>query len=521
MSSDPCSQESGVRALLEHLTGPSRGSISWLAADCVIASVGHDRRLHLRAEGGEPAPGRPVARLTWSGEDYAVEAIDDQRVWVNGQETKTARLRHGDVIEFGETGPISRLRLCTRMFPIRWSLEDMVGDAIAYVRASRKPLGPRLSTAATDVVRRIAVETTLLFRATVILVIIGLIAFGYSQYLQGQRLEESIRQEAIRLEGIAAALAQARREALTRADLRALREDVELRVSTNAERLRALERRSEAAARIISGSIGSIALLQGAYGVRHIATGRLLRHVLGPGGTPLITPFGQPMLSPDGTGPPVEIQFTGTGFVVRGGPQLVTNLHVATPWAAAQARRAFAVEGLEPEILKLVAYLPGHVEPIDARVARVSDAADLAILELAELPSGIEGLALAGDLPQAGEEVIVMGYPAGLRSLLAQSGAEFLKSLEAEEDADFWKVAVRLSERGMIVPLASRGIIGKVAAEAIVYDAETTYGGSGGPVLNSEGEVVAVNAAILPEFGGSNIGVPVARLREILEAVQD
>ena len=227
------------------------------------------------------------------------------------------------------------------------------------------------------------------------------------------------------------------------------------------------------------------------------------------------------MLSPMGTGPPVEVQFTGTGFLVEGGPHLITNRHVATPWATEQARQAFATEGLEPEILRLVAYLPGHEEPIEAHVARVSEVADLALLEMAEMPAGVQGLALADGLPQAGDEVIVMGYPAGLRSLLAQSGAEFLKSLETEEDADFWKVAERLAERGMIVPLASRGIVGKVAAEAIVYDAETTYGGSGGPVLDREGKVVAINAAILPEFGGSNIGVPVARLREILEATQN
>ncbi len=53
-----------------------------------------------------------------------------------------------------------------------------------------------------------------------------------------------------------------------------------------------------------------------------------------------------------------------------------------------------------------------------------------------------------------------------------------------------------------------------------MYDAETTSGGSGGPVLSLDGRVVAVNAAILPEFGGSNLGVPVARVHALIERLR-
>ena len=38
----------------------------------------------------------------------------------------------------------------------------------------------------------------------------------------------------------------------------------------------------------------------------------------------------------------------------------------------------------------------------------------------------------------------------------------------------------------------------------------TTHGGSGGPVIGLDGRVVAVNSAIIPEFTGSNLGVPAA-----------
>ncbi len=110
-----------------------------------------------------------------------------------------------------------------------------------------------------------------------------------------------------------------------------------------------------------------------------------------------------------------------------------------------------------------------------------------------------------------------MGYPTGLRSMLAQTGDAFIEKLQAGENLDFWAVAARLSEEQFIRPLASRGIIGQVTQATVVYDAETTHGGSGGPVLDINGNVIAVNAAIIPEYGGSNLGIPAEYARRLLE----
>jgi S1-C subfamily serine protease len=81
---------------------------------------------------------------------------------------------------------------------------------------------------------------------------------------------------------------------------------------------------------------------------------------------------------------------------------------------------------------------------------------------------------------------------------------------------DFWTIGERLARAEHIQPLATRGIVGQVSRSAVVYDAETTHGGSGGPVLNLMGQVIAVNAAILKEFSGSNIGVPVGRASSLI-----
>ena len=241
----------------------------------------------------------------------------------------------------------------------------------------------------------------------------------------------------------------------------------------------------------------------------------MLRHVLGPDDLPVLLPTGQPLLSMQGNGPVAEIQFTGTGFLIEGSGTLVSNRHVARPWETGTGMGGLSGGRLEPVLLKFVGYLPGVSAPFDIEALKVSDDADLAVLRFTNPPEGAAGLRLAADPPDSGDDVILMGYPTGLRSMLAQSGPLFLEDLEAARDVDFWSVARRLSDAGLIAPLASRGIVGKVTPDAIVYDAETTHGGSGGPVLNRDGEVVAVNAAILPEFGGSNLGIPVKWLREL------
>jgi S1-C subfamily serine protease len=66
-----------------------------------------------------------------------------------------------------------------------------------------------------------------------------------------------------------------------------------------------------------------------------------------------------------------------------------------------------------------------------------------------------------------------------------------------------------LAQRKLIRPLVTQGHVGDVLADKIVYDAQTTSGGSGGPLLNREGSVIGVTFAVVKGFGGSNFGVPI------------
>jgi S1-C subfamily serine protease len=401
--------------------------------------------------------------------------------------------------------------------PVRKTIPDILSDSVAYLRASRQPVAKRVFRASGTLLWQLTRKTTILFRVAVIIALVLFAALAYQQHRLNLRLEQIIESGAARLDSVAAAVTRAREEALRPDDLAALREEVGQRLSSSAERLEALEQRSGAIGRVIAASMPSVAFLQGAYGFRQRSTGRMLRHVIGVNGLPVVLPDGQPLLSPEGDGPVAEVQFTGTGIFVGESGALVTNRHVGLPWESDASAEAFAAGDIEPVMIKFISYLPGKAQPVPVALLLASESADLAVLIREDTRETIPSLRLADARPAAGDEVIVMGYPTGLRSMLAQSGAAFIEELQRTENTGFWTVAERLAEEGYIAPLASRGIVGQATPETIVYDAETTHGGSGGPVLDMNGDVVAVNAAILPEYGGSNLGVPAAKVRALLE----
>jgi len=519
-TADPSEQRSGravsTVAALEHLSGPTCGSVVWLAPMPLDVVIGADGQMTVAPAQPPDVPDGLVARLFPTGDSFRIEAAEGSPLWVNGARLREVDLTHCDTIEFGERGPLSRFRVFREGRPQRKSVGDILSDEVAYLRSSRKPLVVRLARAVGEGLRQLAGQTTLLFRLTVILAIVALGVLAYQQHRLNTLLTERIERGTARIDSFADALTRARNESLTPKDLSALREELGQSLTSAAERLAALEQRSQAAVRVIAGSSPSVVFLQGAYGFRERDSGRMLRLVLDDLGRPLISPFGKPFLTLDGDGPIAERQMTGTGFVVGDQGAIVTNRHVALPWEGDTDVEGMAEQGLEPVMVRFLLYRPGEAESEPVEILRVSDETDLAVLRRTETDGPLPGLPLAETPPTPGAEVIVMGYPTGLRSMLAQSSEAFVKELEESGDTEFWLVARRLAEAGKIMPLSSRGIVAQAGGDAIVYDAETTHGGSGGPVLDARGRVVAVNSAILPEYGGSNLGVPVEKVAALL-----
>ncbi len=508
--------ETTATASLEILTGPARGTASWLSGSALDISLNDAEMIRIAEAGGEPLQSGIVARLHRSGEGYEIEARQQVPLWINGEQVESKQLQQRDLIEFGDKGPLARYRVHHQGDRLKRSLGDMLDDCIDYTRFSRKPRIARLKNAVHDLSRDFLVETTLLFRISVVIALVVLGVITYQQYQSGLQLQQQAASSAHRLEDFARSLTRTNQEALRPSDLNRLRQELSHSLSDASQRLELLEQRSEASIRIIAEATRSIVFLQGAYGFRDIESKRMLRYQVDEEGSPLITLRGQPLLTLEGEGEVAESRFTGTAFVVSKSGALLTNRHVALPWEDDTSLEAMNAAGMEPVLTKFVGYLPGLEAAFPVELLKASENVDLAVLLCSDVINDLPLLNLGTRRPAPGDEVIVMGYPTGLRSMLAQTGDDFLAELQADESLDFWGVARRLSEAQFIRPLASRGIVGQRSASAVVYDADTTHGGSGGPVLDIDGNVIAINTAIIPEYGGSNFGIPVEYAHQLL-----
>jgi S1-C subfamily serine protease len=133
---------------------------------------------------------------------------------------------------------------------------------------------------------------------------------------------------------------------------------------------------------------------------------------------------------------------------------------------------------------------------------------------------GLKRLPLALDARPAavsGQPVILMGYATGLDAILARAGEDTVRSIMQAAGGNPRLIMAELARRNLIRPLTTQGHLGDVLSDKIVYDAQTTHGGSGGPLFNVQGKVIAVNFAVVRGFGGSNFGIPVRYAAQLLK----
>ncbi len=181
----------------------------------------------------------------------------------------------------------------------------------------------------------------------------------------------------------------------------------------------------------------------------------------------------------------VSASSSGSGFVYSQDGYIVTNYHVA------ESGRSYEVVFSSGE--RLAAKLIG------------ADAdSDMAVLKVDRLPDGVEPLPLAtcGSL-QVGQFVVAIGNPFGEQGSMSLGIVSGLgRSL--------------LSQRGRVSGSTFS------LPQVIQTDAPINPGNSGGPLLNLDGEVVGINAAIASATGtnsGVGFSIPVEAVRQIVPSL--
>ena len=287
---------------------------------------------------------------------------------------------------------------------------------------------------------------------------------------------------------------------------------------TNA-RLKRVEAQGGAAQAQIPSDSQSVCLLHVSVAFRNTQSGYRLRYAgLNSQGEPLQDSDGNPILTTSGRGPEVKLDVFGTGFLVSPAGRVLTNRHVAEPWWKNDELAAMIHQGFQAEISTINAYFPGDARAFKAEIQQISQDADLSTVQVET--QGLKRPAFSIDANPAaavtGEPIISIGYATGLAAILAKTDEDTAQQIVSKSGGDVADVLSELAKRNLIRPLITQGHIGDVLPDKIVFDAQTTSGGSGGPLINHQGKVIGVTYAVLKGFGGSNFGIPIKYSKPLL-----
>lgn len=277
-------------------------------------------------------------------------------------------------------------------------------------------------------------------------------------------------------------------------------------------RLEKLENEGKFAHTIIDTYQPSVCLIHVVLAFRDHYTGLKLRYAsIANTGEPATDTSSNPLVTLIGNGPEVHLDVFGTGFLASDDGEILTNHHVAEPWWQNNEVKEMLDQGLEPKIAEMTAYFPGVAHGIPISTKKISSAADVAVVKGNVSGLGIRHIVLADGRNSAvgGSPVVLLGYPTGVDAILARTGAATFQAIAASSKGDPKRVMEELARHHLIKPVVTQGHIGDVLPDKIVYDAQTTSGGSGGPLFNDQGQVIGINVAMVRGFGGSNFAIPV------------
>jgi S1-C subfamily serine protease/Tfp pilus assembly protein PilF len=197
----------------------------------------------------------------------------------------------------------------------------------------------------------------------------------------------------------------------------------------------------------------------------------------------------------------------GTGFVIdRSRRWLVTGYHVVGENATVDVFFPVFRQGVlvteRSFYFENVTGLQKSRHVVQGKVLRRERDTDLALVELDALPVGTGELPLAADSPAAGEQVHGLGNRYDSAALWAY-GRGVVRQVRTLREGYF----------------SGGQQLGK-GARVVMAQAPINEGDSGGPLLNSRGEVVGVAAAVAWETQGAGLFIDVAEVRGLLARVR-
>jgi S1-C subfamily serine protease len=284
-------------------------------------------------------------------------------------------------------------------------------------------------------------------------------------------------------------------------------------------RLKLLESEGRIAETVVHDFGPNVCLLHVVVEFLDKQSGHPIQVAVDAGGKPLVDDKGMVQLADGGAGPHLQIDGFGTGFLVKRDGKIITNHHVVEPWWKDEDLKQLLDQGAIAYVLFYEVYFPGKVEGLRAKLDRISSKADVATLQLESPPPPNSAVLELDDRTEAtvtGDPVVLIGYPTGIEGILARAGADVTRKI-AGGNQDVNRIMSQLASQRLIRPTTTQGHIGDVLEDKIVYDAATTSGGSGGPLFNREGKVIGINFAVLRDFGGSNLAVPVKYAKDLLK----
>ena len=445
-----------MKAIFVHLSGSKRGKTEFFTDSKI--GIGTDSSCNLRFNLLTDKNTSPLhAEINLRECDYILKDLDSSKgTFVNNRLIQEVVIHDGDLIEFGDNGPRVRFRIKAEEGDVCKPFREMLADSMDLAREPHK--GRKLITATSffkSLLTEAFTQSSFKFKlVTLLIFLLTTVGIGTLFYTIYSSLTETTK------------------------------------------RVELLEFESAIGEKIIKDFSKGICLIQCSFSLVDEVSGEPLKAW--------------------NNGRILTNNLTGTGFIISKNGKVLTNRHVVEPWWNHTAYFIPIEPGLKPRIEVLRAFFPNVKDPVLLKLEKVSEVADVALLSFE--PEGIDipvlELDLSGMDAIEGEPVVLLGYPAGMKALFAKTDPDIAKEISK---LPFLEAAQELSNHHLIKPISTQGHISDVLNERIIYDALTTVGGSGGPLFNNKGKVIAINYGIFRGFSGANFGVPIKYAIELIE----